>query len=133
MGPEGLDRLISSEDPGEGRGLLGLAFHPDYETNGRFFVHYSLMDEDGELHGATVIAEYRVSGDPNVAGTQERIVFGPYPQPYDSDNGGTIVFNPLDDCPGCLYLGLGDGGSASLWALNHQGALAMTADVTFGG
>src|SRR5687767_10411579 len=50
------------------RGLLGLAFHPQYASNGRFFVNYTRNTNND---GATVIAEYRVSGDPNVAATTE--------------------------------------------------------------
>lgn len=51
------------------RGLLGLAFHPEYRKNGRFFVDYTR-----EPDGATVVAEYRVSGDPNAAATDERVL-----------------------------------------------------------
>lgn len=84
-------------------GLLGLAFHPDYETNGRFFVHYSDVSWD------TVIAEYRRSlnnpdvADPNPVGSAILKV----DQPGSNHNGGSIEFSPVD---GMLYIGLGDGG-----------------------
>ncbi|HYP26232.1 MAG TPA: PQQ-dependent sugar dehydrogenase [Blastocatellia bacterium] len=86
------------------RGLLGLAFHPDYETNRRFFVNYTRQTD-----GATVIAEYRTSaGNPNVADMAER-VFLVIPQPFANHNGGMIEFGP----DGFLYIGMGDGGSAN--------------------
>ena len=81
-------------------GLLGLAFHPRFAANGRFFVHYS---------GAgfrTVLSEFRVSEeDPDRAAPRERVVLV-VPQPTDSHNGGHIEFGP----DGHLHMGLGDGG-----------------------
>ncbi|MEO0403400.1 MAG: PQQ-dependent sugar dehydrogenase, partial [Bacteroidota bacterium] len=53
--------VSSKISTGSERGLLGLAFHPDYQNNGRFFVNYT------NTQGSTVIEEYTVSGDPNVA------------------------------------------------------------------
>lgn len=92
--------LVSS---GGERGLLGLAFHPGYGTNGRFWIHYT------NLQGDTVLAEYKRSeSDPNVADpTAVREVFT-LPQPYANHNGGMIAFGP----DGYLYMGLGDGGSS---------------------
>ncbi len=86
------------------RGLLGLAFHPNYETNRRFFIHYSRQPD-----GVNVIAEYRASvADPNVADTAE-IVILPIPQPFSNHNGGSIEFGPDN----FLYIAKGDGGSAN--------------------
>ena len=86
------------------RGLLSIAFHPQYETNGRFFVNYTR-----EPDGATVIAEYRVSdADPNVADPNSERVLLVIPQPYSNHNGGQLQFGP----DGMLYIGMGDGGSA---------------------
>jgi glucose/arabinose dehydrogenase len=84
------------------RGLLGLAFHPAYARNGRFFVNYTRRPD-----GATVVAEYRVSADPNVAATEARILLV-IPQPYSNHNGGMVAFGR----DGFLYIGMGDGGSA---------------------
>src|SRR5690606_28711095 len=83
------------------RGLLGLAFHPQYSRNGRFFVNYTRAQD-----GATVIAEYQVSPDPARADPQEtiRLVI---PQPYSNHNGGMIAFGP----DAFLYIGTGDGGA----------------------
>jgi glucose/arabinose dehydrogenase len=85
------------------RGLLGLAFHPQFADNGRFFVNYTRRPD-----GATIIAEYHVSaGNPNVADDVESVLML-IPQPYDNHNGGMIEFGP----DGYLYIGMGDGGSA---------------------
>lgn len=100
----GLDLVSRS---GSEQGLLGLAFHPDYETNGRFFVSYTKESEDSGLDGDSIISEFQVSSDPNVALTGERIILGPLDQPFENHNGGHIVFGP----DGYLYIGLGDGGS----------------------
>lgn len=86
------------------RGLLGLAFHPFYKNNGRFYVYYTRQTD-----GAIQIAEYHVSANPNVADTTERIIIT-IPHPVNANhNGGTVAFGP----DGYLYAGPGDGGSAN--------------------
>lgn len=84
------------------RGLLGLAFHPDYRHNGRFFVNYTRKPD-----GATVVAEYHRGATATSASQDERILLI-VPQPYPNHNGGMVAFGP----DGYLYVGLGDGGSA---------------------
>lgn len=84
------------------RGLLGLAFHPRYPENGRFFVNYSRASD-----GATIVAQYRVSSDPDKAGRDGRIILV-VSQPYGNHNGGMVAFGP----DGYLYIGMGDGGAA---------------------
>lgn len=84
------------------RGLLGLAFHPNYATNGLFYVHYS--DNSGD----TVIARYQVSaGSPNIADPGSAQIVLTQAQPFSNHNGGQLAFGP----DGYLYIGLGDGGS----------------------
>ncbi len=83
------------------RGLLSVAFHPNYETNGYFYVDYTRKSD-----GATVIARYSVSADPNVANTSETVL-KVIAQPYANHNGGQLQFGP----DGYLYVGMGDGGS----------------------
>jgi glucose/arabinose dehydrogenase len=83
------------------QGLLGLAFHPDYKKNGRFFVNYVRQAD-----GSTVIAEFRVSSNPNVALADERVLLT-VAQPYPNHKGGMVEFGP----DGFLYIALGDGGS----------------------
>ncbi|MGF1614620.1 MAG: PQQ-dependent sugar dehydrogenase [Gammaproteobacteria bacterium] len=84
------------------RGLLGLAFHPNYPDNGRLFVNYTRQPD-----GATVVAEYRTSADPDQAAMEERVLLT-VPQPYGNHNGGMLAFGP----DGHLYIALGDGGLA---------------------
>lgn len=84
------------------QGLLGLAFHPRYRETGRYFVNYTRVPD-----GATVVAEYRVSEDPNRSEAAERVLLV-VPQPYANHNGGMLAFGP----DGFLYVALGDGGAA---------------------
>ena len=100
------------------RGLLGLAFHPQFPTTGRFFVDYTRRPD-----GATVVAEYGVSSsDPNVADPRETVLLT-IPQPFENHNGGMIAFGP----DGFLYIGMGDGGSA-----NDPGNRAQNIDELLG-
>lgn len=93
---------LTSLTTGSGeRGLLGLAFHPNYATNGLFFVNYT------NLSGHTVIARYAVSADPNVANPTGTILMT-INQPASNHNGGSLRFGS----DGYLYIGMGDGGGA---------------------
>lgn len=90
---------------GNERGLLGLAFHPQYATNGRLYVNYTRAPD-----GATVIASFRVSaGNPDVADLSSRVELLTVAQPFSNHNGGALRFGP----DGYLYVGLGDGGSGN--------------------
>ncbi|MEZ4439401.1 MAG: PQQ-dependent sugar dehydrogenase [Polyangiaceae bacterium] len=105
-------------DPNSEYGFLGLAFHPDYVTNGRFWVHYSRDTNLGQCGGNTscnhenAIQEFR--RDANNADLADPTPVGPpvltIGQPYSNHNGGHIEFGPHD---GLLYIGIGDGGSAN--------------------
>ncbi len=83
------------------RGLLGLAFHPRFSSNGRFFVNYTQASDR-----ATVIAEYHVSSAPNTAAPDELVLLV-ISQPYGNHNGGMLAFGPDQ----LLYIGMGDGGA----------------------
>jgi hypothetical protein len=98
-----LDIESKVEDSGNEQGLLSVAFHPGYETNRRFFVYYTAQQSD-----EIIIAEYMASaGNPNVAGTTERVLLRvPHPT-FENHNGGLLKFGP----DGYLYAGIGDGGS----------------------
>ncbi len=85
------------------RGLLGLAFHPNYKQNGTFYVNYTRQTD-----GATVIARYRVSAtNPDLADSASATILMIIPQPYANHNGGCLQFGQ----DGYLYIGMGDGGS----------------------
>lgn len=91
------------DDSGNEEGLLGLAFHPDYKTNGFFYVNYT-----AENPNRTVISRFSVSSsDPNKADPSSELVLLEYDQPYSNHNGGQISFGP----DGYLYIAAGDGGS----------------------
>ncbi|MCZ6598647.1 MAG: PQQ-dependent sugar dehydrogenase [Planctomycetota bacterium] len=83
------------------RGLLGLAFHPDYSTNGFFYVSYS------DNAGDTILERYSVSANPDLADDTSGVHILFVDQPFSNHNGGGIHFGP----DGMLYLALGDGGS----------------------
>jgi glucose/arabinose dehydrogenase len=104
------------------RGLLGLAFHPNYSTNGRFFIYYNAPPraggpEPGEnWNNLSRIAEYRVSAaDANIADAGSERIILEFDDPQSNHNGGTLAFG--DD--GYLYIAVGDGGSANDVAPGH--------------
>ena len=93
--------LSSIITPNGERGLLGLAFHPDYATNGFFYVNYI------NTSGNTQISRYTVSANPDVADASSALPILDYTQPFSNHNGGDIKFGP----DGYLYIASGDGGS----------------------
>jgi glucose/arabinose dehydrogenase len=96
-----ISSLVSSS--GSERGLLGLAFHPEYLENGYFFVYYT------NPAGSTVVSRFRVSNDdPNVADPESEQILLTFTQPYSNHNGGCIEFGK----DGYLYIASGDGGSS---------------------
>ncbi len=82
------------------QGLLGLAFHPDFESNGRLFVNYT------NRGGDTIVSEFGLGADGNVDPATERSLLE-VSQPYPNHNGGMIAFGP----DGYFYIATGDGGS----------------------
>jgi hypothetical protein len=94
-----LSLLVST---GSEQGLLSTAFHPNYESNGFFFLNYT------NTNGDTVVARYSVSTDPDVADPDSALVLLTITQPYSNHNGGQLQFGT----DGYLYIGMGDGGSA---------------------
>lgn len=91
------DKLVSGGE----RGLLGMAFHPDFESNREFFLHYS-----GKSDGRTVLSRFSTGPDGLGNSSSEEVLLE-QDQPFTNHNGGSIEFGP----DGFLYLGLGDGGS----------------------
>lgn len=84
------------------RGLLGLAFDPDYAATGRFYVNFT------DRSGDTRVERFEVSSDPDVAVASSALSVLHVRQPFGNHNGGLVAFGP----DGMLYIGMGDGGSA---------------------
>ncbi|MEM9828230.1 MAG: family 16 glycoside hydrolase [Planctomycetota bacterium] len=97
------DQVYNYQDRGANeQGLLGLAFHPDYLSNGKFYTYHSAIDDT-----KSVITQWSVSADdPDRADPKSAKVLMEIPQPYQNHNGGSIEFGP----DGFLYIGTGDGG-----------------------
>ena len=99
-----LDITSKIESGGE-KGLLGLAFHPSFSSNRRFFVYYTRRLS---LQLQSVFSEYAASSsNPNQADASSERILLVVNQPFDNHNGGQLAFGP----DGFLYIGLGDGGS----------------------
>jgi glucose/arabinose dehydrogenase len=101
------------------RGLLGLAFHPDFQRNGRFFVFYTAPpgpNTPAGYNNRTTIAEYRAQGGQAIHAdpSSERIILQ-VEHPQANHNGGTIAFGP----DGYLYISIGDGGGRDDEQLGH--------------
>lgn len=99
-----LDIRDKVDDQGNEEGLLGLAFHPDYKSNGYFYVNYTAANPN-----RTVVSRFSVSGsDPDKAEPGSEVELLSFSQPYSNHNGGQVAFGP----DGFLYIATGDGGSA---------------------
>jgi len=97
------------------QGLLSVAFHPNYESNGFFYVYYTRSSD-----GALVIARYHVSADPNVADASSASILLTIPHPGATNhNGGQLQFGP----DGYLYIGIGDGGTGGSNSQNGSSLL----------
>jgi glucose/arabinose dehydrogenase len=95
---------VSGITRGGERGLLGLAFDPNYIANGRFYIHYS------DANGAITVARFLVSStNANLADPSSQVILVSIPHPtFANHNGGMLAFGP----DGCLYAAVGDGGSS---------------------
>ncbi len=113
------DRMVNLQSGYDERGLLGMAFHPDFDANGRFFVHYSAPLRPDGTEGwdhTGVIAEFSASEtDPSIADPTSENILLQVDQPQGNHNGGHIVFGP----DGYLYIPLGDGGGANDTGTGH--------------
>jgi glucose/arabinose dehydrogenase len=97
-----LDVKDKVDDNGNEEGLLGLAFHPKYKSNGYFYVNYTASNPD-----RTVISRFKVSADADKADPASEMILLEFRQPYSNHNGGQVTFGP----DGYLYIATGDGGS----------------------
>ena len=94
-------QVVDPSRPGDERGLLGFALHPDFLNNGKFYVNY--MNNDG----FTVLSEFSTKTREKADPSSERIIFD-LKQPYRNHNGGHLEFGPDE----YLYISIGDGGKA---------------------
>ncbi|AVR47275.1 hypothetical protein C7S20_00945 [Christiangramia fulva] len=109
------DEMIDLWPGYDERGLLGLAFHPDYASNGRFFVYYVAPPEDPDYNNLSRIAEFHVSSDTNKADKSTEKAILEIDQPQFNHEGGTIAFGP----DGYLYISIGDGGNKNDIGFGH--------------
>ncbi len=113
------NRMVELSPNFDEKGLLGLAFHPDFKENGRFFVHYSAPPREEipeDWNHTAVVSEFRVNeSNANVADHESERIILQVNQPQFNHNGGHIKFGP----DGYLYIPLGDGGGASDVGLGH--------------
>jgi hypothetical protein len=109
------DKLVSLNAAYDERGLLGVAFHPDFKTNGRFFVYYQLPPRSGgpasgvSWNNLSRISEFNVSADVFRADLNSEKVILEFDDPQNNHNGGTLAFGH----DGYLYISIGDGGGAN--------------------
>jgi glucose/arabinose dehydrogenase len=113
------ERLVALDESYDERGLLGLAFHPDYVNNGRFFVYYSAplrAEAPSDWNHTSHLSAFSVSADnPDAADPGSEQILLQIDQPQPNHNAGHITFGP----DGYLYVPLGDGGSANDTGLGH--------------
>jgi len=125
------DRLVTLNTGYDERGLLSLAFHPDYKNNGRVFVFYSAPLQPGAPAGWSCtnhLSEFRVlQGNPDTVDLSTEKVLLSVDKPQSNHNGGQILFGPVD---GYLYLPLGDGGGADDTQTGHTPATGNAQDMT---
>jgi glucose/arabinose dehydrogenase len=115
-------KMIALSPNYDERGLIGMAFHPNYQQNGRFFVHYQLPPRAGgpqpgvNWNNLSRIAEFKVSAsNPNMIDINSEKVILEMDDPQSNHNGGTLAFGK----DGYLYIAIGDGGAANDVAPGH--------------
>lgn len=124
------DRMVQPNAQYDERGLLGLALHPEFAKNGRFFVNYSAPRNKETPKGfdhQTHVSEFRISAsDPNRADPESERVILSFSQPQANHNGGGLAFGP----DGMLYIASGDGGAANDRGPGHNPEIGNGQDKT---
>ncbi len=124
------DSLVELSPRYDERGLLSIAFHPDYRNNGRIFVFYSAPLRPEAPRGWSCtnhISEFQVDpGDPNRVDRSSEKILMYIDKPYENHNGGQVVFGP----DGYLYISLGDGGRANDTGNGHNPKIGNAQDLT---
>ncbi|HZK29967.1 MAG TPA: PQQ-dependent sugar dehydrogenase [Methanoregula sp.] len=125
------DRMVRLSPGYDERGLLSLAFHPDYKNNGRVFVYYSSPLQSGAPAGWSCtnrLSEFRVTaGNPDKIDMNSEKVLLTVDKPFQNHNGGPLLFGPED---GYLYLALGDGGRSDDTGTGHTPGTGNAQDRT---
>ncbi len=111
---------VGNLSSGSEQGLLGLAFHPNYATNGQLYVNFT------DSNGTTRIVRYLVSSNPNLADAASAQTVLAIAQPQSNHNGGWTAFGP----DGLLYIGTGDGGAADDQGSGHTEPGGNAQDIT---
>ncbi|MGA2120969.1 MAG: PQQ-dependent sugar dehydrogenase [Methanoregula sp.] len=122
------DRMVRLSPGYDERGLLSIAFHPDYRTNGRVFVYYSAPLRAGADPGWSCtnrLSEFHAGAD-RADMSSEKVLLE-VDKPYQNHNGGTLLFGPDD---GYLYLPLGDGGGADNTGPGHTPGTGNAQDIS---
>jgi glucose/arabinose dehydrogenase len=109
-------RMVTLNPVFDERGLLGLAFHPNFATNGRFFVYYNAPPRLAGFDNIDRLSEFRAAAGANVADHGSERIILEIDDPQFNHNGGTITFGPAD---GFLYWAIGDGGGANDVGFGH--------------
>ncbi|MEN6342251.1 MAG: PQQ-dependent sugar dehydrogenase [Methanospirillum sp.] len=125
------DRMVNLSPTYDERGLLSIAFHPQFASNGRVFVYYSAPLRSGvdpNWSCTNHLSEFQVSStNPNQVSMSSEKVLLEVDKPYQNHNGGTLLFGPTD---GYLYLPLGDGGRADDTGMGHNPTIGNAQDLT---
>ncbi len=123
-------KLVPERSGFDERGLLSAAFHPDYTDNGKFYVYYSAPSpnapgtENDPVDHRSVIAEYTVSGDANIADANSERILLTFDQPQFNHDGGQVAFGPDK----LLYISTGDGGGSNDNDAGHTGGSILKPD-----
>lgn len=123
------DRLVALRQSYDERGLLGLAFHPEFADNGRFFVFYNAPLVTGASEGDSLVrvSEFHVSDNgSNTADPDSEVVLLEVVKPQFNHNGGQLAFGPDGYC----YIGIGDGGGANDTGTGHTPGLGNAQDTS---
>ena len=125
------DRMVNLSPTYDERGLLSIAFHPQFASNGRVFVYYSAplrAGVDRNWSCTNHLSEFHISStNPNQVNMSSEKVLLEVDKPYQNHNGGTLLFGPTD---GYLYLPLGDGGRADDTGMGHNPTIGNAQDLT---
>lgn len=123
------DRMIPLNSAFDERGLLGLAFHPNYANNGRFYVYYSgpkSAGVDQSFDSETRVSEFVVSNDANLADAASERILLHIGQPQPNHKGGKLEFGPDN----YLYIATGDGGGANDTSAGHSAVIGNAQDLS---